>query len=404
MSLLPLHEARAFVMGSVSPLGVVDIDAPQAVGLVLAADVVSDCDLPHFANTAVDGFAVRSADVQGAPVDLVVVETIAAGSAPTASVGAGHAARIMTGAPMPEGADAVVMVEVTEIPPSADGVERVRVLEPVGPGGGVRMAGEDVRAGEVAVEAGSLLRPAHVGVLAMLGRRTVEVVRRPRVGVMSTGDELVDDGSALRPGQIRDSNRPMLLSLCEAAGFEPVDLGLVVDDEGAIEARLVEAGDRCDAILSSGGVSMGDFDFVKVVLDRVADMRWMQLAIKPAKPFAFGTMGRVPVFGLPGNPVSSLVSFELFARPALRRMAGWADPDVRLLSARAGTDMPRRVDGKTHFVRVRVRADDDGVLHAFPVSGQGSHQLAASAGAEALAVLPDGEGLDAGDPVLLHPL
>jgi len=228
-------------------------------------------------------------------------------------------------------------------------------------------------------------------------------VPRPRVAVLSTGDELVDDGSPLQPGQIRESNKTMLLGLVAAAGCDAVDLGIVRDDESALEAVLRDAASTCDAIVTSGGVSMGDYDVVKAVLSRIADMRWMQIAIKPAKPFAFGLLssdGReVPVFGLPGNPVSSLVSFELFARPALRAMAGHTAIDRPTLSAVAAEALTRRPDGKTHFVRVRGEFAADGRYHVRSVGGQGSHQLAASATAHALAVLPDGDGVAEGDDV-----
>ena len=402
MPLIPLAEAQAHVLAALPRLDVVTVPLSEVLGLVLAEPVVSSEDVPSFANTAVDGYALRSCDVADPPVELRVIETIPAGSAPERTVGAGEASRIMTGAPVPAGADAVVMVERTEVAGGAE--DRVRVLEAVVVGAGVRGAGEDVRAGELAVDAGTVLGPGHVGVLAMLGCTAVEVVRRPRVGVISTGDELVADGSPLDAGQIRDSNRPMLLALCQAAGFDAVDLGLVPDEEALIERALRSAADECDAVLTSGGVSMGDFDFVKAVLDRIAEMRWMQLAIKPAKPFAFGMLGDVPVFGLPGNPVSSLVSFELLARPGLRAMAGRAEPHRRRLRGVAGEDMLRRSDGKTHFVRVRVDTGDDLSLVVRPVSGQGSHQLTASAGADALAVLPDGDGVRAGDAVELLPL
>ena len=201
--------------------------------------------------------------------------------------------------------------------------------------------------------------------------------------------------SSWQPGQIRDSNRHMLLALCDRAGFDGIDLGLIRDDEAAIEAALVGAARSCDAVLTSGGVSMGDFDYVKAVLRRIGDMEWMQVAIKPAKPFAFGSIDRTPVFGLPGNPVSSLVSFELFARPGLRAMAGYPDPQRLRLPAVAGEDLARRSDGKEHFVRVSLERDGNRLV-ARSTGGQGSHQLAASAGADALAVLPDGDGIPAG--------
>jgi molybdenum cofactor synthesis domain-containing protein len=402
MPLIPLADAQALVMASMPRTEVVHRPLSDVLGLVLASTLTSREDVPAFANTAVDGFAVRALDVAEPPVELRVIETIPAGTAPTRSVGAGEASRIMTGAPVPEGSDAVVMVERTEVVEGSDDV--VRVLETVAPGAGVRSAGEDLRAGDEAVAAGTVLGAGHIGVLATLGCVEVEVLRRPRVGVISTGDELVDDGSPLGPGQIRDSNRPMLLALCRAAGFEAVDLGLAADDESVIEASLRRGVAECDAVLTSGGVSMGDFDYVKAVLDRIAAMRWMQLAIKPAKPFAFGMLDGVPVFGLPGNPVSSLVSFELLARPGIRATAGHTEPFRRTLAGVAGSDMPRRSDGKTHFVRVVLESGAGASLVARPVSGQGSHQLTASAGADALAVLPDGVGVGAGDPVELIPL
>jgi molybdenum cofactor synthesis domain-containing protein len=223
---------------------------------------------------------------------------------------------------------------------------------------------------------------------------------------MSTGDELVTGSAPLQPGQIRDSNRPALLALVEHAGFEPVDLGRAPDDEAAIAAGLARGVTTCDAVLTSGGVSMGDIDLVKVVLDRLGDMRWMQVAIRPAKPLAFGVVRSpdkrsVPVFGLPGNPVSSLVSFELFARPGLRRLAGYPHPRVHRprMAATADEALTRRPDGKTHFVRVLAEAGERGALHVRSSGGQGSHQLAAMARANALAVLPDGDGVTLGGRV-----
>ena len=224
----------------------------------------------------------------------------------------------MTGAPMPAGADAVVMVEETD----RVGDERVLVKAAVAPGQAVRAAGDDVQPGDLLFTPGTVVRPAVLGVLASVNAREVSVHPRARVAVLSTGDELIEDGGPLRPGQIRESNRRMLAGLLRETGCEVVDFGTVRDDEAALEVVLREAAGECDAIVTSGGVSMGDYDVVKAVLGRIADMRWMQIAIKPAKPFAFGTIGGTPIFGLPGNPVSSLVSFEMLARPALRRMMG----------------------------------------------------------------------------------
>jgi molybdenum cofactor synthesis domain-containing protein len=227
-----------------------------------------------------------------------------------------------------------------------------------------------------------------------------------RVGVLSTGDELIDDGSPLEPGQIRESNRIMLCGLIEDAGAMAIDYGIVRDDEAALEQTLRRGAEECDAIVTSGGVSMGDYDVVKAVLSRIAEMQWMQIAIKPAKPFAFGELKRqdgvpVPVFGLPGNPVSSMVSFELLARPALRKMAGHPDTTWQrsTITAIADSPMNRSPDGKVHYQRVIGQFAADGRLHVSSVRAQGSHQLAASSLANGLAVLPDGEGVSVGQDV-----
>ncbi len=400
--MISLAEAQAHVLERCPPLAVRVVPLAEAVGCVTAAPVVASEAVPPFANSAMDGFAVRAADTAGAaedrPVRLAVVATVAAGAAAVTAVGPGQAVRLMTGAPMPPGADAVVLVERSQ-PAGASG-DAVDLTLEVAPGTSVRDAGGDVRAGDEVLTAGVALGPAHLGVLASLGLDRVEVVGRPTVGVLSTGDELVPAGQPLGPGQIRDSNRAMLVALVAASGCAVVDLGLIPDDEERLEAALVDGANRCDALVSSGGVSMGDFDVVKAVLGRIAEMAWMQIAIKPAKPFAFGLLGTgpVPVFGLPGNPVSSLVSFEVLARPALRRMAGHAVVDRPRVRARATVPMPRRVDGKLHLVRVQARWVG-GRFELSPVAAQGSHQLAATAGADGLALLPDGEGVPAGGEV-----
>lgn len=399
--MISLDDARAYVLERVAPTPSRSVPLSAAAGSVLAADVTATEAVPPFANTAMDGFAVVADDTVAAPVTLDVVGTVAAGAAMESAMGPGQAVRIMTGAPLPPGADAVVMVERTHYDEAAG---RVRVEITVPPGNHVRAVGDDVQPGDLLFPAGTWLGPGHLGVLASVGVREVAVVPRPRVGVVSTGDELVDDGGTLRYGQIRDSNRLTLLTLLATAGFETVDLGLVPDDEARIEAAFLDGARRCDAIVSSGGVSMGAFDYVKVVLDRIGEMRWMQIAIKPAKPFAFGLIGGTPVFGLPGNPVSSMVSFELLARPALRRMAGSAAPHRRPLRAISLDPLGRHDDGKTHFLRVVGGPDETGRWHIRKLDGQGSHQLTAMAGATALAVVPDRVDVRAGDEVEIIPL
>ncbi len=404
--MIPLEEAMAFVLAGCEPLPPRPVPRDEAVGCVLAQDVRAGEDVPPFPNTAMDGYAVRAVDVADAPVVLPVVGEVAAGHPASRPLGPGEAMRIFTGAPIPESADAVVMVEWTE---QRDGGQAVEIQRHVEAGQHVRAAGDDLHVGETVFAAGDALGPGHIGVLASLGIGEVTVHPRPRVGVLSTGDELVEGPLPLRPGQIRDSNRPTLLALVADAGFEPVDLGSARDDEASITAAIRRGVDTCDAVLSSGGVSMGDIDLVRVVLDRLGDMRWMQVAIKPAKPLAFGTVARatdgrrVPVFGLPGNPVSSMVSFELFGRPGIRRLAGY--PAERLhrprLAAVADEPLVRKPDGKVHFARVTAAVDGTGTLRVRSSGGQGSHQLGAAARADALAVLPDSDGVPAGGQILV---
>jgi molybdopterin molybdotransferase len=402
---IPFDEALAHVLERCAPLPPRPVPAHEAVGLVLASDVVAAEAVPPFANTAMDGYAVHAADTFAAPVTLPVVAEVAAGHPADRALRSGEAMRIFTGAPLPDGADAVVMVERTE---RLDGGRAVRIDVAVEPGSHLRSAGEDLQAGERVFSAGDEVTPARRGVLASLGVAEVVAHPRPRVGVISTGDELVTGPEPLRPGQIRDSNRPTLIALVAQAGYEPVDLGHAPDDEAAITAAIERGAAGCDAVLSSGGVSMGDIDLVRVVLDRIGDMRWMQVAIRPAKPLAFGLVRggddrSVPVFGLPGNPVSSMVSFALFARPGLRRLAGHPDERLHLprLRAEAGEPFRRGRDGKVHFVRVVVTAGAGAAsgLRAVSSGGQGSHQLAAMARADGLVVLPDGDGVDAGEVV-----
>ncbi|MGZ4765694.1 MAG: molybdopterin molybdotransferase MoeA [Ilumatobacteraceae bacterium] len=393
------QEAREYVLERCVVGKVVDLPIGEAVGCVLAEAVVAAEDVPPFVNSAVDGYAVRANDVGNAPVRLKVVGEVAAGGFTDRVIGSGEAIRIMTGAPLPAGADAAVMVEDTE---RVDGGE-VLIHRSVPRGASVRGVGEDVPVGTELFAAGTVVRPAVAGVLASVNARRVRVYPKLDVAVLSTGDELVDDGSALRPGQIRESNKTMLLPLIADAGCRPIDFGVVRDDEAALEQVLRHAL-SFDAIVTSGGVSMGEYDVVKAVLSRVADMRWMQISIKPAKPFAFGLLPRnadrrIPVFGLPGNPVSSMVSFELFARPALRKMMGHTELDRPTVLAVADEGLPRRPDGRTAYMRVVGSFGADGRYHVASVGAQGSHQLAATSLANALAIVPDGDGIEPGGSV-----
>ncbi|MGH8982143.1 MAG: molybdopterin molybdotransferase MoeA [Acidimicrobiales bacterium] len=413
--MISLEDAQDHVRRACARLAPRPVSVADALGCVLASPVAAAVDVPPFANSAMDGYAVRARDVAAAPVELRVIGRVLAGSTAAGPLGDGEAIRIMTGAPTPPGADAVVMVERTHQP---DGSQELIVVEAaVEAGENLRPAGGDVRAGDEVLGAGAFVGPTQLAALVSSGVTEVTVVPRPRVGVISTGDELVDLGQALGAAQIYDSNRPMLLALVAEAGGVAVDLGRSPDDEDALEARIERALPRLDALVLSGGVSVGDVDVVRMVLDRLGrgEARWMQIAIRPAKPFSFtplaGAGGVVPAFGLPGNPVSSAVGFELLVRPALRAMAGHRATERPRLTARAREDLRRRPDGKTHFMRVTLErdsdsdsdSDSDGVTGtawvAVPCPGQGSHQIRSMGLADGLAVLPDGDGVVAGGPV-----
>jgi molybdenum cofactor synthesis domain-containing protein len=397
---IPLDEAQRFVLELCSPLTPGPVLLHDSLGCVISTPIVATEPVPSFANSSMDGYAVRAADTRGAPVMLEVIGSIMAGHPLNGVVGPGQSARIMTGAPIPVGADAVCMIE--EVEAGADG-DTVSIHREVAPGDFVRQPGRDVAEGDVIAVAGTVLSPAHLGVLANQGVASVHAHPRPRVGVLSTGDELFAGTGDLPPGQIRDANRHTLLALARREGWDCVDLGIIGDDEPALMELLTRAGRACDAIVTSGGVSVGDLDLVRVVLEKLSagTMRWMQVAIRPAKPFAFGrlTESGTPVFGLPGNPVSAMVSFELFVRPALRRLSGHRVVQRPVYVAITDVDLPRRADGKLHLLRAQLSIDRSASWHVRTTGGQESHQLHAMAEANALVLLPDGDGVPTGGEV-----
>ncbi|MET0697826.1 MAG: gephyrin-like molybdotransferase Glp [Acidimicrobiia bacterium] len=393
----PLEEARSEVLTSVGLLGVEQVPIWQGRGRVLATDVVAPENVPPFANSAMDGFAVRAADVSAAGSVLEVIGDLPAGSSTDIEVGPGQAIKIMTGAPMPPGADTVAKVEDT----STEG-SKVTISTAVQAGTSVRPAGGDVPAGQVVFTAGTRLTPMHIGVLATIGVGQPQVYRRPRVAFMSTGDELTPPETVgLEPGAIRDSNRPMLLSLLEDAGVEPVDLGIIPDDPDVLRDALTRASEA-DVVVSTGGVSMGDYDVTKMVLQGNADVDFWEVAIQPAKPFAFGHIGDALFFGLPGNPVSVLVSFEQFTRPALLKMQGARSILRPQLVASAGETLETDPE-KTVFVRVFVEGLEEGSPTVVKSGGQASNVLSAAAAADGFAVVPRGTSVvERGEPVTVE--
>jgi molybdopterin molybdotransferase len=385
------------VLAEARPLSVEPRALADALGMVVGEEIVAPHSVPPFDNAGMDGYAVRAADTveatAGAPVRLIVGETLAAGHVATRPLGLDEAARIMTGAPVPEGADAVVEQEVTE---EAGG--RVLLREPVKPGRHIRRAGADVMAGERVLAPGSVLGPAEIGLIASLGYATVQVHRRPRVAIVCTGSELVELGQDLGPGQIRNSNGYSLQAQCRQLGIEPIMLGIAPDERG-VTKRLMEEGLKHDVLLTSGGVSVGQFDFVKDVQDELGvERRLWGVAMKPGKPLAFGVRGETLVFGLPGNPVSVMVSFELFVRPALLRLMGYRKTTRPLYRAIISEDAVNN-DGRVYLVRVRAWRED-GIWHVSSTGAQGSDILRSMVGANGLAFIPGGaRGVRAGEEV-----
>ncbi|MCA2225636.1 molybdotransferase-like divisome protein Glp [Nonomuraea aurantiaca] len=371
----------AEILATVRPLAPLELDLEQALGATLAEEVSSPVPLPPFDNSAMDGYAVRAQDVADVPVTLPVIDDVAAGSSELRAVGPGHAVRIMTGAPLPAGADAVVPVEWTD-----GGTVSVTIDRAVTVGNAIRRAGEDVQAGEVVLKPGTVIGPAQLGIIAGVGRRRVMVRPRPRVVVLSTGAELVEPGMPLGPGQIWDSNSVTLTAAVRESGADGFRATTVGDDPAAfldqLDAQLI----RADAIVTSGGVSMGAYEPVKEALTPLGTVNFEKVAMQPGMPQGFGVVGadQVPIFALPGNPVSSFVSFLIFVRPALLKMRGLPVEPPETVSAQV-TGPLRSPSGRRSYLRGVLSSDGT----VSPVRGQGSHQLAALASANALIVVPE---------------
>ncbi len=383
--MISTDDALRIVLESVAPLGVERVPILDALGQVLAEEIRSSRDIPGFDNSAMDGYAVRAADIATAseahPVRLKVLETVAAGRMPAHQVGPGQCARTMTGAPIAPGADAIVQVERTR----EDG-SIVEILAPAEAAAFIRPRGEDLRAGEPVMAPGRTLSPADLGMLASLSRSMVGVYRRPRVAIVATGDELIDIDQIPTGAQVVNSSVYALSGAIREAGGEAVILRVARDTKGEVRERLEEAM-AFDVILSTGGVSVGQFDFVKGVLDELG-MRTLfhGVAQRPGRPLKFGTIGARPVFGLPGNPVSTLVCFYLYVGPALRRMGGRAEVGLARVCVRCAVDI-KLANNLTEFVRVKLERQGGDYL-ATPTGNQGSGILSSLSRADGLLIGP----------------
>jgi molybdopterin molybdotransferase len=399
--LLTVAQARERILDRIAALDSEAVALTEARGRVLSEDVRSDRDVPPFANSAMDGYAVQARDVAQAsaaqPAQLRVLGEIRAGAAPPAAVRSQTALRIMTGAMLPEGSDAVVRVEDTT---ERDGTVEVRV--PVAAGTSLRMAGSDLHRGDLLATAGRVVTPGLIGVVASAGRVAVQCIRRPRVLVLTTGDELREPGESLGPGQITNTNRYTLLAAVEEAGGVVIDAGVARDERGDLSKRLASAGDA-DLIVTTGGVSMGAYDLVRGVLEEREAVTFWQVALRPGKPLMFANVGGVPLIGLPGNPVSTLVTFELFVRPALLKLQGRTDLARPRMTATTEEPLQNPPHLEQYFRGIARR--EGGRILVRLTGDQGSHVLRSMADANCLVVAPLGTSeVAVGAPVEIVPL
>lgn len=399
--MISVEDALAQILGRVHVLGHQKVTLLSSLGRALAEPIVAIRNIPPWPNSSMDGYALLAAETSAAsaghPVALRVVGAIPAGSLPSRPLGRGEAMRIFTGAPLPEGADSVVPQEEVGLQGN-----QVLIRRPVAAGEFVRPRGEDVRAGEEVLPVGQEITPAEIGLLASLGHASVTVYDQPRVAVLSTGDELVDIDQEQKPGKITNSNSYSLMAQVREAGGIPINLGIAPDHLASIEERL-RWGLSADLIVSSAGVSVGDYDFVREALQRIgAHLHLWQVSMRPGKPITFGTVGTVPVFGLPGNPVSAMVTFELFVRPALRKMEGHRQIFRPTLTARA-LEPIENPGQRRGYLRVTLRARD-GAFWARLTGNQGSAILKSMVQADGLAVVPPATTISAGGPVVVIPL
>ncbi|MFA5181384.1 MAG: gephyrin-like molybdotransferase Glp [Syntrophales bacterium] len=384
--MIRVDEALKTILAAVTPLPVEKVNILEALGRVIGEDIVAPRHLPPTNNSSMDGYAVRARDTEGAkstsPVILNVIEDIPAGSVPQKALAAGQASRIMTGAPLPEGADAVVRMEDTQ----PDG-RQVHIHVEARPGLDIRLAGEDVREGETVIFSGSVIRPAEVGMLAAVGRSFVSVYQRPVVAILATGDELVDIDEPPSSWKIISSNSYATAAQVMESGATVLQLGIVRDRRENLIEKF-RAATRADLIISSGGVSVGDYDLVKDIMKEVGNaMQFWQVAMRPGKPLAFGSIQGVPVFGLPGNPVSSMISFEQFVRPSILKMMGHKNLYRKMIRATLEENLAKR-EGLRYFMRGQVRWEG-GRYYVSSTGEQGSGILKSMVRANGLIVLPE---------------